>query len=180
MQRALETAQGAPGRLQRVEHPHDVLIFVDYAHTPDALARVLKALRAETTGRLLVGFGCGGDRDPLKRPIMGRHSGELADIVVLTTDNPRSEAPERILEQIELGVKQTDLPRVTAQALAHSARGYHVEADRAAAIRLLVAAAQPGDTVLIAGKGHEKVQIIGAKRLPFDDVQVAEQATRGS
>jgi UDP-N-acetylmuramoyl-L-alanyl-D-glutamate--2,6-diaminopimelate ligase len=175
MQRALESAQGAPGRLQRVEHPHDVLIFVDYAHTPDALARVLKTLRAETTGRLLVTFGCGGDRDPLKRPIMGRHSAELADLVVLTTDNPRSEAPARILAQIEQGVQQTDLPRVAPEALAHSARGYCVEADRAAAIRLLVSAARAGDTVLIAGKGHEKVQIVGDQRLPFDDVQVAEQ-----
>lgn len=173
MQRALETAQGAPGRLQRVDHPHDVLIFVDYAHTPDALARVLKTLRAETTGRLLVTFGCGGDRDPLKRPIMGRHSAELADLVVLTTDNPRSEAPARILEQIEAGV--TGMPKLAPDALARSARGYCVEADRAAAIRLLVGSAQPGDTVLIAGKGHEKVQIIGDKRLPFDDVQVAEQ-----
>jgi UDP-N-acetylmuramoyl-L-alanyl-D-glutamate--2,6-diaminopimelate ligase len=179
MQRALQTAQGAPGRLQRVEHPHDVLIFVDYAHTPDALARVLATLRANTTGRLLVTFGCGGDRDPLKRPIMGKHSAELADIVVLTTDNPRSESPARILSQIEDGVKQTSLPRVAPAALATSPRGYCVEADRAAAIRAIVAAAQPGDTVLIAGKGHEKVQIVGDKRLPFDDIQVAESAVAG-
>jgi UDP-N-acetylmuramoyl-L-alanyl-D-glutamate--2,6-diaminopimelate ligase len=179
MQRALATAQGAPGRLQRVEHPHDVLIFVDYAHTPDALAHVLKTLRANTSGRLLVTFGCGGDRDPLKRPIMGRHSAELADIVVLTTDNPRSEPPEHILEQIENGVREAGMQGLQAAALADSARGYHVEADRAAAIQLVVAAAQPGDTVLIAGKGHEKVQIVGQKRLPFDDIQVAQQAVAG-
>jgi UDP-N-acetylmuramoyl-L-alanyl-D-glutamate--2,6-diaminopimelate ligase len=179
MQRALKTAQGAPGRLQRIDHPHDVLIFVDYAHTPDALARVLTTLRANTTGRLLVTFGCGGDRDPLKRPIMGKHSAELADIVVLTTDNPRSEVPERILEQIENGVREAGMQGLETAALAHSARGYHVEPDRAAAIQLLVAAARPGDTVLIAGKGHEKVQIVGQKRLPFDDVQVAQQAVAG-
>jgi UDP-N-acetylmuramoyl-L-alanyl-D-glutamate--2,6-diaminopimelate ligase len=176
MQRALQTAQGAPGRLQRVAHPGDVLIFVDYAHTPDALARVLKALRASTTGRLIVTFGCGGDRDPIKRPIMGKHSAELADLVVLTSDNPRSEAPEKILAQIEQGVKQTGLPMLTAAELAHGARGYCVEPDRAAAIRLVLAAARAGDTVLIAGKGHEKVQIIGDRRLPFDDVNEAERA----
>jgi UDP-N-acetylmuramoyl-L-alanyl-D-glutamate--2,6-diaminopimelate ligase len=179
MQRALATAQGAPGRLQRVEHPHDVLIFVDYAHTPDALARVLTTLRASTTGRLLVTFGCGGDRDPIKRPIMGRHSAELADIVVVTNDNPRSEAPERILAQVEQGVQQGGLAKLAASALASSPRGYCVEADRAAAIQLLVAAARPGDTVLIAGKGHEKVQIVGDKRLAFDDVSVAEQVVAG-
>lgn len=179
MQRALHSAQGAPGRLQRVDHPHDVLIFVDYAHTPDALQHVLKTLRQSTTGRLLVAFGCGGDRDPLKRPIMGKHSAELADIVVLTSDNPRSEAPERILEQIEAGVRETDLPKITTGALAKSERGYVIEPDRALAIQQLVAAAQPGDTVLIAGKGHEKVQIVGSQRLPFDDIEVARQAVAG-
>jgi len=179
MQRALETAQGAPGRLQRVDHPHDVLIFVDYAHTPDALEHVLETLRANTEGRLLVTFGCGGDRDPIKRPIMGKHAAELADIVVLTSDNPRSEAPERILEQIEKGVKETALPQIERGALASSARGYVIESDRASAIQQLVAAARPGDTVLIAGKGHEKVQIVGKNRLPFDDIQVAQQAVAG-
>jgi UDP-N-acetylmuramoyl-L-alanyl-D-glutamate--2,6-diaminopimelate ligase len=175
MQRALETAQGAPGRLQRIDHPHDVLIFVDYAHTPDALARVLKTLRANTTGRLIVTFGCGGDRDPLKRPIMGKGSAELADLVVLTSDNPRSEAPEKILRQIEQGVLQAGMPKLAAAALGQAARGYCIEQDRAAAIRLVVSAAVAGDSVLIAGKGHEKVQIVGDKRLPFDDVSVAEQ-----
>jgi UDP-N-acetylmuramoyl-L-alanyl-D-glutamate--2,6-diaminopimelate ligase len=170
MQRALRDAAGAPGRLQRVAHPHDVLVFVDYAHTPDALARVLTAVRKNTTGRLIVTFGCGGDRDAGKRPLMGRASAELADLAVLTSDNPRREPPLSILAQIEAGVKAAGMPQLTAAALAGATRGYCVEADRHAAIRLALAAARPGDTVLIAGKGHEKVQIVGEQRIAFDDV----------
>jgi UDP-N-acetylmuramoyl-L-alanyl-D-glutamate--2,6-diaminopimelate ligase len=179
MQRALREAQGAPGRLERVPHPNDVLVFVDYAHTPDALSRVLQALRKSTSGRLIVSFGCGGDRDATKRPVMGKAAAELADLVVLTSDNPRSEDPARILTQIERGVQQTALPRVAADALAHSERGYCVQADRHTAIRLALLAARPGDTVLIAGKGHEKVQIIGDERIAFDDVLEARKLIEG-
>jgi UDP-N-acetylmuramoyl-L-alanyl-D-glutamate--2,6-diaminopimelate ligase len=179
MQRARRDAQGAPGRLERVPHPHDVLVFVDYAHTPDALARVLQTVRKSTTGRLIVTFGCGGDRDPGKRPIMGKGAAELADLVVLTSDNPRSEDPARILQQIEAGAQQAGMPLVDADALAYSERGYCVEADRHAAIRLVLRAAQPGDTVLIAGKGHEKVQIIGDERIAFDDVLEARAVLEG-
>ena len=179
MQRALREAQGAPGRLERVAHPNDVLVFVDYAHTPDALSRVLQTVRKTTSGRLIVTFGCGGDRDPGKRPIMGKAAAELADLVVLTSDNPRSEDPALILQQIEAGVKTAQLPLVDADALAYSERGYCVEADRHAAIRLSLLAAQPGDTVLIAGKGHEKVQIIGDERLAFDDVLEARKVIEG-
>jgi len=174
--RALRSAQGAPGRLQRVEHPNDVLVFVDYAHTPDALERVQKTLRKVTGGRLITAFGCGGDRDPGKRSIMGRASAELSDLSILTSDNPRSEDPARILAQIAAGVQQTDVPLLAEDVLAYSERGYCVEPDRRAAIRLALAAAQPGDTVLIAGKGHEKVQIVGNTRSEFDDVHEARLA----
>jgi UDP-N-acetylmuramoyl-L-alanyl-D-glutamate--2,6-diaminopimelate ligase len=166
---ALRDARGAPGRLERIEHPDDVLVFVDYAHTPDALARVLTALRKATSQRLIVAFGCGGDRDAGKRPLMGRAAAELADLAILTSDNPRSESPARILTQIEAGAAGAGLPKLSATQLETSARGYVVEADRHAAIRLALRAARPGDTVLIAGKGHEQVQIIGEARLPFDD-----------
>ncbi|MET0386952.1 MAG: cyanophycin synthetase, partial [Polyangiales bacterium] len=147
-----------------------VLVLVDYAHTPDALERVLKQLRTMTRGRLISVFGCGGDRDAGKRPIMGKASAELADLSVLTSDNPRREDPLRILQQIEVGVSQTGLPLLAEDVLAYSERGYVVEPDRRAAIRLALLAAQPGDTVLIAGKGHEKVQIVGDERIAFDDV----------
>jgi UDP-N-acetylmuramoyl-L-alanyl-D-glutamate--2,6-diaminopimelate ligase len=174
--RALETAQGAPGRLERVEHHGDVLVFVDYAHTPDALERVLATLRKTTPKRLFAVFGCGGDRDPGKRPLMGRAAAQLADVVVLTSDNPRSEDPDAILAQIERGVGEVASPRLPSDVLADSARGYCVERDRRAAIRLAVAAARAGDTVLLAGKGHEKVQIIGKQQLPFDDCVEARAA----
>jgi UDP-N-acetylmuramoyl-L-alanyl-D-glutamate--2,6-diaminopimelate ligase len=169
IQRALLTACGAPGRLERIEHPDDVLVFVDYAHTPDALARVLTTVRKSTVGRLIVTFGCGGDRDPGKRPLMGKASAELADLVIVTSDNPRSEVPLDIVHQIEQGVVATGMLALTPVQVAQGARGYLIESDRHAAIRLALTAARPGDTVLIAGKGHEKVQIVGDERLAFDD-----------
>ncbi len=172
----LRTAAGAPGRLQRIAHPQDVLVFVDYAHTPDALIRVLRTVRKTTPGRVIVAFGCGGDRDAGKRPLMGQAAAELAELVVLTSDNPRSEAPEAIIAQIEAGVAGTGLPRRELAAFAHSARGYVAQPDRRAAIALALSAARPGDSVVLAGKGHEKVQIIGAQQLPFDDCVEAAAA----
>jgi UDP-N-acetylmuramoyl-L-alanyl-D-glutamate--2,6-diaminopimelate ligase len=169
MMRALREAHGAPGRLERIEHPNDVLVFVDYAHTPDALLRVLRTVRKHTSGRLIVAFGCGGDRDPGKRPLMGEAGAQLADLVILTSDNPRSESPLEILKQIEVGAVRAGMPAIEPGQLAKSARGYVLEPDRHAAIRLALLAAAPGDTVLLAGKGHEKVQIIGDQRLEFDD-----------
>jgi UDP-N-acetylmuramoyl-L-alanyl-D-glutamate--2,6-diaminopimelate ligase len=176
MERALRDANGAPGRLQRVEHPSDVLVFVDYAHTPDALERVLSILRKTTRGRLITAFGCGGDRDPGKRPLMGQASAQFADLVILTSDNPRSEAPISIIQQIEPGVSGAGLPLLAAEQLASAERGYAIESDRRAAIALALGAARAGDTVLLAGKGHEKVQIIGEQRLEFDDVVEAQRA----
>jgi len=148
-----------PGRLEQVPTGQPFHVFVDYAHTPDALARVLATLRPLTSGRLTVVFGCGGDRDRSKRPLMGRAAEAGADRVVITSDNPRSEDPHRILEQIRAGM---DGPAL-------------VEPDRAVAIERALAAARAGDVVLIAGKGHEATQTIGGDVRPFHDPTVAAQ-----
>jgi UDP-N-acetylmuramoyl-L-alanyl-D-glutamate--2,6-diaminopimelate ligase len=166
---ALAETQGASGRLERVAHPRDVTVVVDYAHTPDALERVLSALRPLTPGRLFVVFGCGGDRDRTKRAPMGRAAAAGADLVVLTSDNPRTEDPEAIIEAIEGAVRDAGSAALDAPALRTAPRGYFVVADRREAIRLAIGAAEEGDTVLLAGKGHEDYQIIGDERRPFDD-----------
>ncbi len=171
---------GAPGRLERIPDPRDVLLVVDYAHTPDALDRVLAALRPLTDRRLWVVFGCGGDRDAGKRPLMGRAAAERADFAILTSDNPRTEPPGRILEQIEGGVRERQMPRLDPAKLASSQGGYLVQEDRRMAIDLAVSAACAGDTVLIAGKGHETVQIVGDQRNPFDDRIEARRAVEGA
>jgi UDP-N-acetylmuramoyl-L-alanyl-D-glutamate--2,6-diaminopimelate ligase len=173
---AIQNAKGAPGRLERIDHPNGVLTLVDYAHTPDALDRVLSVLRPITNGRLLVLFGCGGDRDATKRPLMGQACARRADVMILTSDNPRSEPPERILQQIEQGVIRERIPLVDTSCLAQCHRGYLIREDRRSAIDLVINAARPGDTVLIAGKGHETVQIIGENRNPFDDRIEARRA----
>jgi UDP-N-acetylmuramoyl-L-alanyl-D-glutamate--2,6-diaminopimelate ligase len=173
---ALSKAAGAPGRLERVDDPRDVLVAVDYAHTPDALDNVLATLRPLTKGRLWVVFGCGGDRDPDKRRVMGQIAADRASVTILTSDNPRSESPLHILEQIESGVQQRGLARIKESDLVSCPRGYLVEPDRRRAIAMAVRYAVPGDTVLIAGKGHETVQIIGDQRNPFDDRIEARKA----
>ncbi|MFO0692626.1 MAG: UDP-N-acetylmuramoyl-L-alanyl-D-glutamate--2,6-diaminopimelate ligase [Polyangiales bacterium] len=166
---ALRTARGAEGRLERVEDPRGVAVLVDYAHTPDALARVLAALRPLTKGRLFVVFGCGGDRDRTKRPKMGRAAAEAADVLVITSDNPRTEVPSAILAEIEPGVREGSCPMVAEGELGEAKRGYVVVEDRARAIELALLAAREGDTVLLAGKGHEDYQIVGTVKRPFDD-----------
>jgi UDP-N-acetylmuramoyl-L-alanyl-D-glutamate--2,6-diaminopimelate ligase len=154
--RALPLVAQVPGRLERVGR-HGPRVFVDYAHTPDALERALKAVRPSTEGKLWVVFGCGGDRDRGKRPEMGEIARRMADEVVVTSDNPRTEVPEQILEDIlACGVT----PRV-------------VDVDRRAAIGAAVSQAALEDTVVIAGKGHEDYQIIGREKLPFSDQEVA-------
>ena len=157
--RTLEQVEPVPGRLQMVRHPNKPLVVVDYAHTPDALEKVLETLRSVLAGagRLICVFGCGGERDPGKRPLMGEVATRLADITVITSDNPRGEEPRAIVDQIVAG--------------AHS--NYHVEIDRAAAIYLALREARPDDVVLIAGKGHEAYQEVAGRRLPFSDVDVA-------
>lgn len=160
--------QRVPGRFEQVPGPQPFLVVVDYAHTDDAL-RNLTALarefvsRGEKRGRVITLFGCGGDRDKQKRPLMGEAAGRGSDFVVLTSDNPRSEDPVAIMEESLPGLKPTGTP-------------YAVEADRRAAIALAIAQAKPGDIVLIAGKGHEKVQVTRAGAAPFDDVEVAREA----
>jgi len=159
--RGLEMARPAPGRLERVRGgPGDPVVFVDYAHTPDALERVLTALRPLARGRLVVVFGCGGDRDRGKRPIMGEIASRIADKVWLTSDNPRSEDPLAILEEIRAGARE-------GPALVE------VEPDRAAAIEKALKEAGREDIVLIAGKGHESHQLIGGRRIPFRDAETA-------
>jgi UDP-N-acetylmuramoyl-L-alanyl-D-glutamate--2,6-diaminopimelate ligase len=174
---ALQTARGAPGRMERVPTAHDLMVLVDYAHTPDALQRALAAVRPLTSGRLFVVCGCGGDRDRTKRAPMGEAAVRGADIAVLTSDNPRSEDPLQILAEMEAGARRAGvaLASLTGEAL----RGYAVIAERGAAIRAAVGAARAGDTLVIAGKGHENYQIIGRDRLSFDDRVEAAQALSG-
>jgi UDP-N-acetylmuramyl-tripeptide synthetase len=151
------------GRMQEVKGGSDIRVVVDYAHTPDALASALSALKQSCTGALWVVFGCGGDRDAGKRPEMGRIADSLADQLVVTNDNPRSESPEMIAEDILVGITGSPC---------------HVELDRGAAIRYAVLNARPGDTVLVAGKGHENYQLVGNNKLDFSDVSSAAQVLR--
>jgi len=164
--RTLETVHNVPGRLQRVEGDAPFSVFVDYAHTDDALENVLTALRPVTAGRLIVVFGCGGDRDRTKRPRMARVAEKHADQVIITSDNPRSEDPVAIIDEIRSGLTAAGSGKAV------------IEADRAAAIARAVQGARSGDVVLIAGKGHENYQIIGPARIHFDDVEVAADAIR--
>ncbi|HHW41551.1 MAG TPA: UDP-N-acetylmuramoyl-L-alanyl-D-glutamate--2,6-diaminopimelate ligase [Syntrophomonadaceae bacterium] len=158
---ALREVKGVPGRFEVVDAGQDFTVIVDYAHTPDGLENVLRTARAVTGGRLITVFGCGGDRDPGKRPLMGKISGELSDYTVITSDNPRTEDPGRIIEQIVLGINQVGGAKFT------------VEPDRSEAIRIALHYARKGDLVIIAGKGHEDYQIIGDRKIPFDDRRVA-------
>ncbi|MFN3420207.1 MAG: UDP-N-acetylmuramoyl-L-alanyl-D-glutamate--2,6-diaminopimelate ligase [Armatimonadota bacterium] len=161
---ALPNFKAPPGRLEIVDEGQPFTVAVDYAHTPDALEKVLLTVRELTEGRVIVVFGCGGDRDPTKRPEMGRIATQLADYTVITSDNPRTEDPIKIIEQIVAGV----VPGAK----------YHVEPDRRKAIFHAIEIAHPSDFVLIAGKGHETYQIIGTRKLPFDDREVAREALR--
>ena len=162
-----------PGRFQVVsDTADDVRVVVDYAHTDDALKNLLETARALASGRVITVFGCGGDRDRTKRPLMGAVAARLSDLVVLTSDNPRSEDPERIIEEITRGI----VPPAQPGAPKRAATPFVTLQDRRAAIDYAVRQAKPGDLVLIAGKGHEKYQVIGTRTLPFDDVEVAREA----
>lgn len=170
------SASGSPGRLERIAHPGDVAVLVDYAHTPEALRRVLQTMRSLTPNRLIVLFGAGGDRDRGKRPEMGRVAAQAADLCVLTSDNPRSEDPRRIVEEVERGARQAGAGRIDPSELAGAGRGYCILIDRKEAIETAIRAAGAGDTVLLAGKGHEHYQIVGAERMHFDDREEARAA----
>ena len=165
-----------PGRFQLVSDPSDdVRVVVDYAHTDDALKNLLETARPLGTGRIVTVFGCGGDRDRTKRPLMGAVAARLSDLVVITSDNPRSESPEQIIEEIKRGIVMPADRAPKGQAGARSTP-YLAIVDRKAAIERAIQDARPGDLVLVAGKGHEKYQEIGDRVLPFDDVEVARGA----
>ena len=171
IQKGIMDLRGVPGRLECVTNDLGLSVFVDYAHTPDALENVLSVLRGLTSGRMITIFGCGGDRDRDKRPMMGATAGRLSDLVVLTSDNPRTEAPEAILAGIVEGTAAVQSHQYELHELAKGFEtpGYVVEPDRRKAIALGLGAARSGDTVIIAGKGHETYQIIGETTIPFDD-----------
>ena len=175
--RGLAASRGAPGRLERIDGP-GFQAFVDYAHTDDALTRVQEALRALGPRRLLTVFGCGGDRDRGKRPLMGQAAGRLADLAVVTSDNPRSEDPLRIVGEIVGGLEALGRRRLSAAEALAGQDGYVVEPDRRAAVELAVACARQGDAVLVAGKGHEAYQLVGAERRHFDDAEEVRRALR--
>lgn len=168
VERGLSASGGAPGRLERLD-VGGVTAFVDYAHTDDALARVCAALREASAGRLIVVFGCGGDRDRGKRPLMGEAAGRGAALAIVTSDNPRGEEPAAIVEEILPGLVRAGRAQLTAEEAIAGAEGFTVEVDRRAAIELAVAAARVGDVILVAGKGHERFQLIGDIEHPFDD-----------
>ncbi len=154
---------GVPGRIQNIKNDKGFNVIVDYAHTPDGLENIISSVREFTHGRIITVFGCGGDRDRTKRPIMGEIVARLSDYAIVTSDNPRSEEPEEILKEIEAGVKP-----VTDK--------YEMIVDRRQAIKRAVAIAKKGDSVIIAGKGHEDYQILKDKTIHFDDTEVAKEA----
>ncbi|HET7786222.1 MAG TPA: UDP-N-acetylmuramoyl-L-alanyl-D-glutamate--2,6-diaminopimelate ligase [Myxococcales bacterium] len=167
---------GAPGRLERVPDRGGRVVLVDYAHTDDALARVLDALRSARAPRIVCLFGCGGDRDRGKRPLMGAAAASRADLVVATSDNPRSEDPLAILAEVEPGLIGAGKARLDPRHARMGMGGYCVVPDRREAIELALRSARPGDAVLIAGKGHEDYQIVGGEKRPFDDRAEARRA----
>jgi UDP-N-acetylmuramoyl-L-alanyl-D-glutamate--2,6-diaminopimelate ligase len=163
--RGIEQCRSVPGRFERVEAGQPFLVVVDYAHTDDALRNVIQVARELTKKRVITLFGCGGDRDRTKRPLMGMAAGELSDFVVLTSDNPRSEDPLDIMNDALVGLRRFDTPLVA-------------EPDRAKAIRLAIHEANPGDVVLIAGKGHETYQVLKDRTIDFDDRETSRRVLR--
>jgi len=167
MQHALSNFPGVPGRLERVANSRGIHVFVDYAHTPDALKNVLKTLKNLDPARILTVFGCGGDRDRSKRPMMGREAARLSDLVFVTSDNPRTEDPQAILKEIIPGILEGGMT---------PGKECLVEIDRQRAIERALTEAKAGDVVLIAGKGHEDYQILGKEKIHFDDREIARKA----
>lgn len=164
---ALEEMEGVPGRVQRVESSKGFSVIVDYAHAPDGLENVLKTIKEFAEGRIITVFGCGGDRDRSKRPIMGEIAGKYSNYCIITSDNPRSEEPESIIDEIEVGMKKTNCP-------------YEKVVDRKEGIKKAIEAANAKDIVLIAGKGHETYQIIKDQVIHFDDVEVVRSILQGA
>jgi UDP-N-acetylmuramoyl-L-alanyl-D-glutamate--2,6-diaminopimelate ligase len=167
-----------PGRMQRIDNNHGITLLVDYAHTGDALENVLSTLGELATARIITVFGCGGDRDPGKRPIMGRIAAERSDLAIVTSDNPRTEDPHKILGQIKRGIEPLGIREYSPAELAggFDTKGFVMQENRREAIRMAVRVARPGDIILLAGKGHEDYQIIGTTKHHFDDCEEAAQA----
>jgi len=165
---ALESVPGVPGRFELIDCGQDFTVIVDYAHTPDGLENILKTAKAFAQRRIITVFGCGGDRDRTKRPLMGKVAAKYADYCIITSDNPRSEDPVQIIKETEAGVVEGGKSR----------DDYATVTDRRQAIAKAIAMAEPGDVVIIAGKGHETYQIIKDKVLPFDDREVAREILR--
>lgn len=177
--KGIERLKGVPGRLELVKNRQSLAIVVDYAHTPDALLKAIKAVRPLAVGRLITVFGCGGDRDRGKRRQMGRVAGENSDLIFVTSDNPRTEDPSAIIAQIEKGVLESGVKKLEGASDEDLARpGYILDLDRGNAIKRAVKLADESDLVLIAGKGHEDYQIIGKEKRHFDDREVAAEAAR--
>lgn len=164
--KGLKKIKGVPGRIQNIPNTKGISVIVDYSHTPDSLENIIKAVREYIKGNITTVFGCGGDRDKTKRPIMGRIAGELSDYCIITSDNPRTESPEIILSEVEVGVKETDC-------------NYSKIIDRKEAIFYAIKNAKENDAIIIAGKGHENYQIFSDKTIHFDDVEVAIEALEG-
>ncbi|HEY6008385.1 MAG TPA: UDP-N-acetylmuramoyl-L-alanyl-D-glutamate--2,6-diaminopimelate ligase [Geobacteraceae bacterium] len=179
----IEGHHNVPGRLERVANNRGITLLVDYAHTGDALENVLRTLKELATARIITVFGCGGDRDRGKRPIMGEVAGRYSDLAVITSDNPRTEDPRAILAEVRsgilpLGLREYDAAEIGRDGSAGADKGFVVVENRREAIRLAVRAARPGDVVLLAGKGHEDYQIIGREKHHFDDREEAAAACR--
>ncbi|MNJ44275.1 UDP-N-acetylmuramoyl-L-alanyl-D-glutamate--2,6-diaminopimelate ligase [compost metagenome] len=166
---SLEALKGVDGRVEAVDEGQSFAVIVDYAHTPDGLENVLRTVTEFATGRVICVFGCGGDRDRMKRPLMGKISARYAQHVIVTSDNPRTENPEAILKDIEAGLVEDEVAK----------ERYELIVDRREAIQKAIEMASSEDVVLIAGKGHETYQLIGTAVLDFDDRIVAKEAIRG-
>ena len=174
----IEALAAIPGRLESIENSSGRFVYVDYAHTPDALENAVSALKAIAPARIICVFGCGGDRDREKRPMMGEIVARLCDLAVVTSDNPRSENPATIIDQVLPGIKQANGYRYSTDILktGFDKKGYTVEPDRRSAIELAIKVSRPEDAVLIAGKGHETYQILGDTTIDFDDREEARRA----
>ena len=176
----IEALSTIPGRLEAIENSFGRYVYVDYAHTPDALENVVSALREIAPARLICVFGCGGDRDKEKRPLMGEIVARLCDLAIVTSDNPRTENPVAIINQILPGIRKIGGIEYSAKDLTtgFTVKGYAVEPDRRRAIELAILASRPGDAVLIAGKGHETYQILDTSVIDFDDREEARKVLR--
>jgi|SRR5215471_26798 len=177
VQDGIERLQGVPGRMERFED-RGVVALVDYAHSDDALRRALESVRSFAKGRLIVVFGCGGDRDRGKRPLMGAVAAAASDVAVITSDNPRSEDPDEIISQIAVGLEKAGFRRISQGKARSGEKGYLVDADRGQAIALAASLAKPGDVILVAGKGHETSQVVNGEARPFDDRKQTAEALK--